>query len=79
MNIIKGVWTIITNFKAIIITFTVYSMVCLYGLIISFSDTASFPMRAFFGTISFLLIMCVPILYKWIVISAKKIINNFVG
>lgn len=79
MNIIKGVWTIMTNIKAIIITFTIYSMVCLYGLIITCSDSASFPMRAFFGTISFLLIMCVPILYKWIVISAKKIINNFDG
>ncbi|MLE75836.1 hypothetical protein D9S61_22165, partial [Escherichia coli] len=69
--------TIMINFKYIIITVVLYSVACLYGLIINFSDTANLPMKALFGTISFSLIMFLPILYKWIYISARKLINNF--
>lgn len=53
MNVIKDVWTIMINFKYIIITVVLYSVACLYGLIINFSDTANLPMKALFGTISF--------------------------
>lgn len=77
MNVIKDVWTIMINFKYIIITVVLYSVACLYGLIINFSDTANLPMKALFGTISFSLIMFLPILYKWIYISARKLTNNF--
>lgn len=77
MSIIKGVWTIMTNFKAILITITMYSVICLYGLIISFSDIPDVPTRAFWGSISFILIMFSPVLYVWIKTSAKEIMKRF--
>ncbi|XGI79802.1 hypothetical protein ACED16_23070 [Enterobacter hormaechei] len=77
MSMLKAVWIVMTNFKSILITIVVYSVMCFYSLIISFSDTANFYARVAFGTVALTLIMFSPVLYIWIKTSIKEIMKRF--
>lgn len=77
MSMLKAVWIVMTNFKSILITVIVYSVICLYSLIISFSDAANFYARVAFGTVALTLIMFSPVLCVWIKASIKEKMIKF--
>ena len=77
MLLLRNFFTLVKSLRSIIVVVFIYLMLFLYGILISFSLNENFPKKVFFGVISFSLFMFLPILYQWIVISAKKTIDRF--